>query len=391
MSEPENKGIIPIKLTGRIDSTNVEKIEADVFREILDQEGEKIRIDVSELTYISSAGLRVLMKLRKATGKAIEIDNVSREVYEIFEITGFTELFTVKKALRSIRVEGLEEIGRGFFGTVYRIDRDSIVKVYNGADKLPMIENEIKIARKAFLSGIPTAIAYDIVKVGNDYGSVFEMLNARTFHELVQKEETPLEDILSKYVSLLKSIHHTKMEEDAFPLYKESYLGYLEVIREHLTNDQYQRLRDLIVSMKDEHTVVHGDVQMKNVMLVGEEPMLIDMDTLGLGNPVFDLAGLYVTYQLFEEDDPDNAMDFLGMTNEMVDNLWKGILDYYFDQESEEDLERIADRIALTASIRFLYLMESTDLKKGELGKMRIAHTKEHIEDLLKRVTTLAV
>ena len=55
-------------------------------------------IDASELTYILIAGLRVLMKLRKTVGN-VTINNVTSEVYEIFEVTGFTQLMTVNKKL----------------------------------------------------------------------------------------------------------------------------------------------------------------------------------------------------------------------------------------------------------------------------------------------------
>ena len=82
-------------------------------------------------------------------------------------------------------------------------------------------QEALKTAKKAFLSGIPTAIAYDIVKVGEDYGSVFEMLNARTFHELVQDGELPLEEVLHRYISLLKQVHHTTSEKGAFTSWRD--------------------------------------------------------------------------------------------------------------------------------------------------------------------------
>ena len=64
------------------------------------------RLCADRLEYISSAGLRVLMKLRKKAGKALPVLNVSPEVFEVFEMTGFTELLDVKKRLREIAVEG---------------------------------------------------------------------------------------------------------------------------------------------------------------------------------------------------------------------------------------------------------------------------------------------
>lgn len=391
MKVTKNDGKLIIGLDGRIDSNNAYEMEKEVLDVLSSNKEKDILFDAENLQYISSAGLRVLMKAHKAFGRKMDMINVSRDVYDIFETTGFTELFQVKKAYRSINVDGLEVIGRGFFGTVYRIDSESIVKVYKGKDSIPMIENEKKMAQKAFLSGIPTAISYDIVRVGEDYGSVFELLNAKSFHELAQDGTLPLSEIIMQYTDLLKLVHNTRPGKGTFPSYREKFLGFLEVVSKHLTDKQREKLKELFTAMPDEGGVVHGDIQMKNVMLVEDEPMLIDMDTLGLGNPVFDFAGLYVTYQLFEEDDPENAMSFLGMSNEFVDELWNHILDGYFDFEDDRERKGTIEKIALTAEIRFLFLLESTNLKSGELGKRRIAHTLEHIDELLETVTELTI
>ena len=79
------------KLSGKIDTTNAPELEASLTKELPSE------IDASELEYISSAGLRALLKLRKSVG-GVTIHNVAPEVYEIFEVTGFTEILNVKKS-----------------------------------------------------------------------------------------------------------------------------------------------------------------------------------------------------------------------------------------------------------------------------------------------------
>ena len=387
----DNAEEITIHLEGRIDSGNAHGVENEITEVIGGRENIRVKIDAEELDYISSAGLRVLLKIRKQLGYSIEIRNVSKDVYDIFDTTGFTSLFDVKKSYRSINVDGLEVIGKGFFGTVYRLDDETIVKFYQGEDSIPKIENEKRMAQKAFLSGIPTAISYDIVKAGENYGSVFELLNAKSFHELVQNGDMPLTDIIARYSELLKQVHGTSFAFGELPSYRERFLDYVDVIKGYLKDGQEQQLKRLLADMPEENTVVHGDIHMKNVMMVDNEPMLIDMDTLGLGNPVFDLAGLYVTYQMFEEDDPDNSMDFLGMTNEMVDEIWNRITDSYFDFRDSKEKKKVTDRIVLVAAIRFLFLIVTTDLKNSELGRRRIDHAVSHIEELLKTVTQLSI
>lgn len=77
-----------------------------------------------------------------------------------------------------VSVEGCELIGKGGNGEVYRLDSETILKVYNESASLDKIAQENKYATAAFKEGLPCAIAYDTVRVGNRYGIVFELLNA---------------------------------------------------------------------------------------------------------------------------------------------------------------------------------------------------------------------
>lgn len=73
------------RIKGKIDSTNAPEFEKELMAAM------PVELDASELEYISSAGLRVLLKLKKAIGE-LTILNVNSEVYEILDITGFTSM-----------------------------------------------------------------------------------------------------------------------------------------------------------------------------------------------------------------------------------------------------------------------------------------------------------
>ena len=166
---------ITIKLEGRIDSGNAAEVENEITEAMKEKEPSSVVLDAEDLEYISSAGLRIILRLRKKHPD-LKIVNVRSDVFEILEITGFTEMMTVEKAYRKVSIEGCEEIGRGANGSLYRIDSDNVVKIYNNADALDDIQHEREVARLALILGIPTAISYDVVKVGDCYGSVFELL-----------------------------------------------------------------------------------------------------------------------------------------------------------------------------------------------------------------------
>ena len=379
---------ITIPLKGRIDSSNAAAWEKEIQGQLTP--GEEVVFDAAELAYISSAGLRVLMKVRKQSAQ-VRVIHVSPEVYDIFDMTGFTELMQVEKKLREISVDGCEVIGEGFCGTVFRIDPETIVKVYHSKDSLPMIRNEQRLAKLAFVKGVPTAISYDIVRVGDSYGSVFELLDAASFNDHLRNEPERFDEILHQYIDFLKVVHSAEMDPGTLPMARNIFLGYLDVIRDALTPEQFSRLQALLQAVPDDLHMVHCDFQMKNVMLVGDEPMLIDMDTLATGQPIFDLQALYVTYVLFGEDDPNNLTSFLGLPSDWGDRIWNRILAAYFDHADPAFLADAMDKIRLLASVRFLFLLMSSGLKEGELGEKRIRRARAYIGELLDRVQNLQI
>ena len=87
---------VTLVLTGRLDTSTAPKLEEKVKTSI---EGtENLILDFTELEYISSAGLRVLLstlKMMKNQG-SMKIINVNETVKEIFEITGFSDILTVE-------------------------------------------------------------------------------------------------------------------------------------------------------------------------------------------------------------------------------------------------------------------------------------------------------
>ena len=83
-------------LSGRLDTTTAPDLEKEVKENI---EGvEKLDFDFSDLAYISSAGLRVLLSAQKIMNKQGEmvVKNCSDEIKEIFEVTGFSDILTIE-------------------------------------------------------------------------------------------------------------------------------------------------------------------------------------------------------------------------------------------------------------------------------------------------------
>lgn len=165
-----DNNVLTLYLYGRIDANNSAKAESEISEILAKNPGLVPAFDASDLEYISSAGLRVLLKFRKKFGKNLDVFNASSDVFDIFEVTGFTQLLNVRKKFREVSTEGCPVIGEGHYSTVYRLDTETIIKVFN---KIPItlekIEHDQRTAREAFVLGIPTAISYDVVRTGGHY------------------------------------------------------------------------------------------------------------------------------------------------------------------------------------------------------------------------------
>lgn len=84
-----------IALTGRLDTSTAPSLEAEL--ESLEAANELV-FDFKGLEYISSAGLRVLLSAQKRMKDkgGMSITNVNDTIMEVFEITGFTDILTIK-------------------------------------------------------------------------------------------------------------------------------------------------------------------------------------------------------------------------------------------------------------------------------------------------------
>lgn len=376
-----------IVLEGRIDSANAPEIDKQIF-DSLDIAAEKIVIDAENLTFISSAGLRVILKLRKNC-KDIEIIGVSPEVYEVLEMTGFTEMVKVQKAYRKLSVEGCEILGEGSNGVVYRYDPEIVVKVYRNADALAEIHRERQLARRALILGIPTAIPFDVVKVGDSYGSVFELLNAKSFSKLIAAEPENTDKYIEEFVALLKRIHATEVDPNEMSDMKAVALDWAQYLEGHLPEEQSKKLISLIEAVPERHTMIHGDYHTNNVEMQNGEVLLIDMDTLSFGHPVFEFASMFLGFVGFGELNPANTEKFMKLPYETTKYIWHKALSLYFETEDEARIAEVAEKAMVVGYAR---LMRRTIKRIGyedAEGRAIIENCKAHLAELLAKVDTL--
>ena len=384
MKSSIDNGVITLFIGGHIDSANAAAVEAEINENLNGYTNDELILDFDELTYISSVGLRIILRLKKAH-KNTKIINVCADVYEIFGMTGFSEMMEIQKGYRKLSVDGCEKIGEGSNGIVYRLDPDTIIKVYRNPNSLPDIHKERELARKAFVLGIPTAIPYDVVKVGNTYGSVFELLNAKSFAQIVAADRSELKRTTDEYVKLLKQIHSTEVTPGDMPVMKTVAVNWVKDLKNAIPEETYNKLLSMIEEIPEKNTMLHGDYHFNNVMVQNGEILLIDMDTLCVGHPVFEFASIFLANVGFSELDNSQVEKFMGITYDVSTKIWEDTLKLYFGTEDEKTLEEYANKAKIIGYTRLL----RRTIRRAPDNTALIEYCKNNLTELTEKVNSL--
>ena len=341
------------QIKGKIDSTNAPEFEKELMAALPDE------IDASQLEYISSAGLRALLKLSKAVGD-VAVVNVSSEVYEIFDVTGFTQILRVQKAYRNIDVDGLQLIGKGMTGSVYRMDEETVIKVFDPNINFDMIiKQENNKARNAFIAGVPTAIPYDIVRVGDCYGTVYELLKAKDLVTVITEDKEHMDDYIRDFADTVKEMHKTKVNAGQFePLNAKSIeaVGYLASV---LTPEETEKVRAIYANIPERDTFIHGDCHIGNAMVQDGSMMFIDLATAGMGHPIYDMVSMYsLFYERAHDQSAINDSPILrNFTQDEIIRIWNVFIRAYLDTDDEELIKKAERQIAGLSATRRLFMV----------------------------------
>ena len=381
-----DKDILYITIEGRVDASNAADAEKKIFEIKNANPGKHVVVDADKLEYISSAGLRVILKLRKEEPK-LAIINVAADVYEVFDMTGFTDMVTVEKAYPRMSVEGCEFIAKGANGAVYRYDAETILKIYFAKDALPEIKQERENARRAFVLGINTAIPYGIVRVGDGYGTVTELLNATSVTKLIRENPQDLTAACKYYIDMLRTIHSITAEDGLVPDMKQTALAWADFVAPHLPEAQAKKLRALIEAVPKQNTLMHGDYHTNNIMVQNGEPLLIDMDTLCMGHPVFELGSMFNAFLGYSELDHQVTMNFYGYAHETAERFWDLALKTYLGSEDEAYCRSIAEKAMVVGYTRML--RRAIRHPEEESSPAKIARCKEMLGILLEKTDSI--
>ena len=168
---------------------------------------------------------------------------------------------------------------------------------------------------------------------------------------------------------------------------KETALSWADFVAEHIPEEQAQKLRALIEAVPKQNTLMHGDYHTNNIMVQNGEPLLIDMDTLCMGHPIFELGSMFNAFIGYAEHDHENIMQFFGYTFETAVKFWEIALQKYLGTEDENVCRMVADKAMVIGYLRIL--RRAIRRPQEAESPARIARCKEMLAKLLGEIDTL--
>ena len=302
-------------------------------------DAESVVLDVTELEYISSAGLRVLLGLKKRMGaKSFRIVGANSNVMDVFNMTGFADIMDIEPACRKISIDGCEIIGKGACGECYRIDDETIIKLYYNNIESETIEREKALAKKAFVMGIPTAISYDIVEADGRRGVVYELIKSKTLGELFRADPEKTDEYVRMYADVCKKIVSIHTSDSEIPSFKDANRADIAKITD-ITDAERDCLYRFIDLVPDGDNCIHGDLNINNIMVQDGECCLIDMGELSVGMPMFDVSRIAFS-MVYANPAPGSFNSFYKMPSETVAEIYQKFFRAYFGCDTVEEAEK---------------------------------------------------
>ncbi len=350
-------GDLYFNLSGRIDSQNVTDLSNMLASERKNHPKGSVVFDCEDLTYISSAGLRAFLNFKKKEEAVIKIINVLPDVYKIFDITRFTEIFDiskksytpgkVSKKLRDISDENVQEIAHGGGITLYNIGDDILMKVYKAGTNFELIEREKQYAQAAFLSNIPTLISYDIVTFNGQYGMLYEFPKAKTVFSHLEEAPWKLTQYAAEMGKLLRQIHSAKPHLDIIPRANEIYKSYAEKMSSFFNNSEIKKLINIIDIIPEADTVICDNFNARNVFVhQNGELILINMTGLQYGDPIYDLGRACMMYRCKSND---IVKQMTGFEAFQAQKFWENMMLGYFDTNNFAEINKHEERMEASA------------------------------------------
>lgn len=292
-----------------------------------------------------------------------------------------TELNTENPARYiEISVEGLQILGSGKNGDVYRIDKEKVVKIYRKNYGISKIHKEFLFASLCREAGIPAMIPYEIVQHGEAYGIIYEKLNGVSIKELLIGEPEKVETLAALHACFMRENHRITLTQDYGLSARGITTEWLEQIPIFSITER-NAIQTALETIPDRMCLLHMDPLPANLLLLSPGHFAwIDLEDGRIGHPVYSLQNLFCP------DFIGHVSGFSRHTTNVLRKYWEYFAQYYFEGTEKKRIPGILRGIRFIAYLRYIFLQwknsGNTPLFRIQTGLLKETLFRDYIDGL---------
>ena len=267
---------------------------------------------------------------------------------------------------QNIDISTWTQVGEGGNGKTYVHPGhpDFLLKVNNPprCDEAT-VKQELDFAQHVYALGIPTPRMFDMVRVGDGYGQLVELIKGKkSLSRICADESSRIGEMAKLLASLGLRLHAIPCNTDFFPSRKDLALKGIDA-SDFVDDADKEKLRAFLQGVEDEKTCLHGDFQMGNLIISADgKPYWIDLGWFSHGSPMFDMGHLFLVCQVYSQF--PTAQDIFHMSQEQLKNFWNLFAEAYMGNKDISAFTALAGKFApLDVCIRSI-LMPTPDAYK---------------------------
>ena len=237
---------------------------------------------------------------------------------------------------RVIDISAWTQVGQGGNGTTYEnpSQPDLILKVdKKQINTLEFVKHEFDVSKAVANLGLPTPKMHEIVRVGDLYATISDRIkDKKSLSRICHDEPQRIEEMAQLMCRNGKILFSTQCNTDLFPSRKEQLMRALDKAQ-FISRKNRRILKDFAQTVQDIKTCSHGDFNMGNLVLSGDQPVWIDLDRFGYGDPMFDIGHLYQICNVYAP--MKQVQDIFHMSEQQLNLFWDAFAKAYTVQDDQ--------------------------------------------------------
>lgn len=247
----------------------------------------------------------------------------------------------------------LKELSRGATGIVYEVNDREVIKVYPENYDVEKITEEFYKNKIIYDAGIKCPAPYEIVYVGDCLGILMEKINGCSLTKRISSNPHDTEKLMKKMTDILKEIHLIDATGLDIKSLKDRYIHSLYVCKNYYSDEEFNKLIELVNSIPDTNSLLHGDFHTGNIILNdNNELVLIDFLELSYGHPIFDVMAQGAVVPVTVENAPELAEAYHQTKISVLNGIWNSYIREYYSAYSKEDFDNLCKDAILYSRIR---------------------------------------